>query len=326
MFDAVLISDTDGKPKGALTQVDDADLPEGDVTVDIAYSSLNYKDALAITGSAPIARKLPMVAGIDFAGTVADSTDGRYAVGDQVLVTGRGLSETHWGGLSQRARVPGDFIVPLPKAFSPAQAMAIGTAGFTAMLCVLALEDHHLKLGSKVLVTGANGGVGSVAVAVLAKLGHHVIASTGRVDQAEGLTRLGAAEVIDRAELSEPGKPLAKTRWDAAVDTVGGQTLVNVCAALNYGGTVAATGNAGGMDFPASVAPFILRAVTLAGVDSVQAPHDRRLLAWERLASDLDLTLLDELTTEIGLADVVSACGDLLAGRVRGRTVVRTRD
>lgn len=325
MFDAVLISDTEGKALGRLTQLDENDLPEGDVTIDVEYSSLNYKDALAVTGSAPIARKLPMVAGIDLAGTVTDSTDRRFAAGDQVLVTGRGLSEQHWGGLAQRARVPADFPVPLPKAFSPAQAMAIGTAGFTAMLCVLALEDHGLRLPAKVLVTGANGGVGSIAVAVLAQLGHHVIASTGRVDQAAGLERLGAAEVIDRAELTAPGKPLTKARWDAAVDTVGGQTLVNVCASLNYGGTVAATGNAGGMDFPGSVAPFILRAVTLAGVDSVQAPQERRLLAWERLAAGLDLALLDELTTEIGLADVVATCDDLLAGKVRGRTVVRTR-
>jgi acrylyl-CoA reductase (NADPH) len=322
VFNAVLIERPDDQVQARLAELDEADLPEGSVSVDVTYSSLNYKDALAITGSAPIARSFPMVAGIDLAGVVSTSDDPDHAAGETVVATGYGLGERHWGGLAQRARLDGDWLVPLSEAFSPRQAMAIGTAGFTAMLCVLALEDHGVE--GEILVTGANGGVGSLAVAILAKLGHHVIASTGRPELADGLRELGAAEIIDRAELSEPGRPLAKERWAGAVDTVGGQTLANVCASTRYGGTVAACGNVAGMSFPGSVAPFILRAVTLAGADSVQTPRPRRLEAWRRLSSDLDPSLLDSLTSEIGLTEVLDTAHELLDGRVRGRVVVDT--
>jgi acrylyl-CoA reductase (NADPH) len=316
VFKAVLIEETDDKPAARLAELEEAQLPDGAVAVDVAYSSLNYKDALGITGTAPIARSLPMVAGIDLAGTVAGS-------GDEVLVTGQGIGERHWGGLAQKARLDPDWLVPLPAAFTARQAMAIGTAGFTAMLCVLALEDHGVGPGDgAVLVTGATGGVGSVAVAVLAARGHHVIASTGRTAESGYLERLGAAEILDRAELSEPGKALAKERWAAAVDSVGGQTLANVCAGTRYGGTVAACGNAGGMAFPATVAPFILRAVKLIGVDSVRCPRERRLEAWRRLAEDVDPARLDEMTDEIGLGEVLDTARRLLDGDVRGRIVV----
>jgi acrylyl-CoA reductase (NADPH) len=325
MFDGVLIEETEGQPKGRLAQLDERDLPAGPVSVDVAFSSLNYKDALAITGTAPIARTLPMVAGIDLAGTVSESSHPDYAPGDEVLATGYGLGESHWGGLAQRARLDGDWLVPLPEAFTANQAMQIGTAGFTAMLCVLALEDHGVRPShGEVLVTGANGGVGGVAIAVLARLGYHVVASTGRPAESEYLRTLGASEIIDRAELSEPGKALAKERWAGAVDAVGGVTLANVCASLRYGGTVAACGNAGGMKLQATVAPFILRAVTLAGVDSVRTPHDRRLAAWRRLSSDLDPALLDAMTDTIGLSEVVDAAPRVLDGRIRGRLVVDT--
>jgi acrylyl-CoA reductase (NADPH) len=316
MFNAVLIEEGDGgKPQARLAEVDEGDLPEGSATVDVEYSSLNYKDALAVTGTAPIARSFPMVAGIDLAGTVEGSDDA-------VLATGYGLGEQHWGGLAQKARLEGDWLVPVPDAFTTRQAMAIGTAGFTAMLCVLALEDAGVE--DPILVTGANGGVGSIAVAVLAKLGRQVIAATGRSEHADDLRELGAAEVIDRGELSEPGRALGKQRWAGAVDTVGGQTLANVVASTRYGGTVAACGNAGGMDLPTSVAPFILRGVTLAGIDSVQAPRDRRLEAWRRLGSDLDPSVLDSLTNEVGLSETLDVARDLLDGKVRGRTVVDT--
>lgn len=324
MFDAVLIEEGE-KPTGRLAAVDESGLPDGRAAVDVAYSSLNYKDALAITGAAPIARRFPMVAGIDLAGTVTTSDDERFGAGDAVLATGYGLGERHWGGLAQRARVDADWLVPLPEAFTPRQAMAIGTAGFTAMLCVLALEDHGLAPGAgPVLVTGASGGVGGIAIALLSARGHEVTAATGRPGEAEYLRGLGAGEIVERAELSEPGRPLAKERWAAAVDTVGGQVLANVCAATRYGGTVAACGNAGGMSLPASVAPFILRAVTLAGVDSVQTPRERRLAAWRRLAEDLDPAVLDAMVAEIGLTEVVDAAPRLLAGEVRGRLVVDT--
>jgi acrylyl-CoA reductase (NADPH) len=322
VFNAVLIDRTGDQVQARLAELDEADLPEGSVSVDVTYSSLNYKDALAITGSAPIARSYPMVAGIDLAGVVSASDDPDHAPGETIVATGYGIGERHWGGLAQRARLDGDWLVPLPAAFSPRQAMAIGTAGFTAMLCVLALEDHGVE--GEILVTGANGGVGGLAVAILAKLGHHVIASTGRPQLGDALRDVGAAEIIDRAELSEPGRPLGKERWAGAVDTVGGQTLANVCASTRYGGTVAACGNVAGMSLPASVAPFILRAVTLAGVDSVQTPRTRRLEAWRRLSEDLDPSLLDLLTSEIGLTQVLDTARDLLDGRVRGRVVVDT--
>jgi acrylyl-CoA reductase (NADPH) len=325
VFNAVLIDEMEGGPRGRLAQLDDGDLPAGSVSVDVAFSSLNYKDALAITGTAPIARKLPMVAGVDLAGTVTDASHRDYAAGDEVIATGYGMGESHWGGLAQRARLDGDWLVPLPERFTTRQAMQIGTAGFTAMLCVLALEERGITPGDgEILVTGANGGVGGVAIAVLATLGYDVLASTGRPAESEYLRTLGATDIIDRTELSEPGKALLKQRWAGAVDAVGGQTLANVCASTRYGGTVAACGNAGGMKLPATVAPFILRAVTLAGIDSVQTPRDRRLEAWQRLATDLDPALLDAMTDTIGLSDVIDAAPRVLDGRIRGRLVVDT--
>jgi acrylyl-CoA reductase (NADPH) len=323
MFRALLIEQDDGGPHARLAELADDELPEGDVVVDVAYSSLNYKDALAVTGTAPIARSYPMVAGIDLAGTVAASEHPGVGPGDEVVATGWGLGERHWGGMAQRARLPGDWLVPLPPGFSPAQAMAVGTAGFTAMLCVLALEDHGIRPeAGAILVTGAGGGVGGIAIALLAARGHDVIASTGRSQETAYLRDLGAREVIDREELSIPGKPLASQRWAGAVDTVGGQTLASALAATRYGGAVAACGNAGGMDLPASVAPFILRGVTLAGVDSVMCPRDRRLRAWQRLGEDLEPGVLDAMSEVIGLSEVPATAEAMLAGQVRGRRVI----
>jgi len=323
MFKAVLIEKDDAGYRATLTDVDDARLPDGDVTVRVAYSTLNYKDALAITGKGPVVRQFPMVPGIDLAGSVEHSSHPEYRVGDLVVLNGWGVGEGHWGGLAEKARLAGDWLVPLPAAFSPKQAMAIGTAGYTAMLCVMALERHGVTPDhGEVLVTGANGGVGSVAVSLLAKLGYRVVASTGRPDEVEYLKGLGAAEIIDRAQFSMPGKPLAKERWAGAVDTVGSHTLANVCASMKYRGVVAACGLAQGMDFPATVAPFILRGVTLAGVDSVYCPRPERLEAWQRLARDLDPAHLDLISHEVGLADVIRLSGELLAGQVRGRLIV----
>lgn len=323
MFKAVLIEKDEAGYRAGVTELDDAALPEGDVTVRVAYSTLNYKDGLAITGKGPVVRKFPMVPGIDLAGTVEASSHPGIAVGDAVVLNGWGVGEGHWGGLAQRARLKGDWLVPLPPAFSPRQAMAIGTAGYTAMLCVMALERHGVTPEQgEVLVTGANGGVGSVAVALLAKLGYTVVASTGRPQETDYLKALGAAEIVDRAQFSAPGKPLAKERWAGAVDTVGSHTLANVCASTRYRGTVAACGLAQGMDFPSSVAPFILRGVTLAGVDSVMAPRVERLEAWRRLARDLDVGKLELMTREIGLGEAVATAAALLEGRVRGRVVV----
>jgi acrylyl-CoA reductase (NADPH) len=323
MFKVVLIEKDEAGYRAGVTEVDDAALPDGDVTVRVAYSTLNYKDGLAITGKGPVVRKFPMVPGIDLAGTVDASTHAGIAVGDKVVLNGWGVGEGHWGGLAQRARLKGDWLVPLPAAFTPRQAMAIGTAGYTAMLCVMALERHGVTpANGEVLVTGANGGVGSVAVALLAKLGYTVVASTGRPQEADYLKALGAAEIIDRAQLSAPGKPLAKERWAGAVDTVGSHTLANVCASTKYRGAVAACGLAQGMDFPSSVAPFILRGVTLAGVDSVMAPRAERLEAWRRLAQDLDVARLELMTHEIGLGEAVATAAALLEGKVRGRVVV----
>lgn len=324
MFNAILINkDATGASQAALTRIDEALLPAGDVTIRVACSTLNYKDALAITGKSPVVRSFPMVPGIDLAGTVEASAHPAFAAGDKVVLNGWGVGETHWGGLAQRARVNGDWLVPLQPPFTPAQAMAIGTAGYTAMLCVLALERHGITPDrGEVLVTGAAGGVGSVAVAILARLGYCVAASTGRPQEAAYLTRLGAAEIIDRATLSAPGKPLGKERWIAAIDCVGSHTLANVCAQTRYGGVVAACGLAQGLDFPATVAPFILRGVTLAGIDSVHCPLPHRLLAWERLARDLDPALLTAMTTTIGLDRVVDTAHQLLAGGVRGRVIV----
>ncbi|MEO5661068.1 MAG: MDR family oxidoreductase, partial [Polaromonas sp.] len=302
---------------------DEAQLPEGEVLVDVAYSTLNYKDALAITGKSPVVRKFPMVPGIDFAGTVAESRDARFKPGDAVLLNGWGVGETHWGGLAQKTRVKADWLLPMPAGLDARQAMGIGTAGYTAMLCVMALQDRGVTpAAGPVLVTGANGGVGSIAIALLAQLGFEVHASTGRLGEAEHLKQLGAAELIDRASLSAPGKPLQKERWAAAVDSVGSHTLANVCASLKYGGTVAACGLAQGMDLPASVAPFILRAVTLAGVDSVYAPQARRVIAWERLARELPAAVLESNTETVSLAAVAALATRLLAGQVRGRVRV----
>ena len=324
MFKALLLTKTEGSaPHCAVTELGEAQLPAGDVLVHVSHSTLNYKDGLAITGKAPVVRSFPMVPGIDFAGTVLESGDERYRVGDAVLLNGWGVGETHWGGLAQKARVKADWLVPLPAGMTASQAMAIGTAGYTAMLCVMALQQHGVTPEQgPVLVTGANGGVGTIAIALLAQLGFEVHASTGRPQEADYLRALGAKEVIDRATLSAPGKPLQRERWAAAVDTVGSHTLANVCASIRYGGVVAACGLAQGMDFPSSVAPFILRGVTLAGIDSVMAPVARRTQAWERLAREITPELLAGNTETIGLGDAVATAERLLAGQVRGRVVV----
>ena len=324
MFKAILIEKDEQGYRATLKDVDDAQLPEGDVTVKVSASTLNYKDGLAITGKSPVVRKFPMVPGIDLAGTVESSSHPDWRPGDRVVLNGWGVGETHWGGLAERARLRGDWLVPLPAAFTPQQAMAIGTAGYTAMLCVLALERHGVKPEhGEIVVTGAAGGVGSVAVALLAKLGYTVAAVTGRPAEADYLRGLGAASVLERAEFSQPGKPLAKERWAGAVDTVGSHTLANVCAQTKYGGVVTACGLAGGMDLPATVAPFILRGVTLAGIDSVMRPKADRLEAWRRLGTDLDPAKLALITREIDLADAIPVAQQLLDGGVRGRVVVR---
>lgn len=323
MFKALIISKNGEQQQCGVREVDEAELPAGDLTLQVEYSTINYKDGLAITGKAPVVRKFPMVPGIDGAGVVAASAHPQFKAGDKVILNGWGVGETHWGCLAQAARLKGDWLVRLPAQFTTRQAMAIGTAGYTAMLCVLALERGGVDPAKgDVLVTGAAGGVGSVAIALLAKLGYRVIASTGRLGESDYLKELGAAEVIDRASLAAPGKPLAKERWAGAVDTVGSHTLANACAATRYGGTVAACGLAGGMDFPSSVAPFILRGVTLAGIESVMAPRKLREEAWSRLASDLDPQKLDAMTREVKLGAAIAAADDILAGKVRGRVVV----
>jgi len=305
--------------------VDDDFLPEGDVTVAVEYSTLNYKDALAIMNNSPVVRSWPMVAGIDGSGTVLESSAPQWHPGDPFILDGFGVGETHKGCLAGKARLKSQWLVRRPAAFTARQAMAIGTAGYTAMLCVLALERHGVRAGDgEVLVTGATGGVGSVAVALLAKLGHKVVAATGKDAEADYLKSLGAASVIAREELSAPGKPLQKERWTAVVDAVGSHTLANALAQTRYGGAVAACGLAQGMDLPATVAPFILRGVALLGVDSVMAPMALREQAWERLARDLSPRLLESMTTEIGLDDVIAAAQKLMAGQVRGRIVVKT--
>ncbi|MFN9139822.1 MAG: MDR family oxidoreductase [Betaproteobacteria bacterium] len=293
------------------------------VTVAVDYSTVNYKDGLAITNKSPVVRKWPMVPGIDAAGTVVASGDPRYQPGDAVVLNGWGVGETHWGGLAQQAIFKGDWLVRLPTGMTARQAMAIGTAGYTAMLCVMALQDHGVAPGAgEVLVTGATGGVGSVSVALLSQLGYSVVASTGKATEADYLHTLGAVGVIDRAELSAPGKPLQKERWAGVVDSVGSHTLANACAQTRYGGTVAACGLAQGMDLTASVAPFILRGVTLAGVDSVMCPQPRRQQAWQRLAAELDRRKLDAMTREVPLAGALEVAREILAGQVRGRVVV----
>ncbi len=324
MFKGILITkdETQGY-QARLQAIDDAVLPEGDVTVQVEWSTLNYKDGLAITGKSPVVRRFPMIPGIDFAGTVIESSHAQWKTGDKVVLNGWGVGETHCGGLAEIARIKGDWLVALPMAFTSRQAMAIGTAGYTAMLCVLALEKHGIKPSDgEILVTGAICGVGSVAVALLSKLGYQVVASTGRLAESDHLKTLGATSIIERQELSAPGKPIGKERWAGVVDTVGSHTLANACATTKYRGAVAACGLAGGMDFPATVAPFILRGVTLYGIDSVMAPLAVRQEAWQRLAVDLDPAKLEALTSEIGLSEAIPYGEKILAGQVRGRVVV----
>ena len=326
MFQGIWINKEDGQYRADVRGINKEQLPEGDVLVRVSHSTLNYKDALAITGASPVVRQFPMVPGIDFAGVVETSSHPDYKSGDSVVLNGWGVGEKHWGGLAEFARVSGDWLVPLQAPFTLRQAMAIGTAGYTAMLCVLALERHGVTPASgPVVVTGAAGGVGSVAVAVLAQLGYEVSAVTGRPEQADFLKRLGARHIVERAGLSAPGKPLAREQWAGAIDVAGGHVLANVCAAMRYRGVVAACGLASGMDFPATVAPFILRGVTLAGVDSVMAPRADRLQAWQRLARDLDPALLESLAQDATLADALTLAPQMLEGKVRGRVVVSVR-
>ena len=323
MFKALLLEKTDAGFSAAVKSVDEALLPEGDVLAAISHSTLNYKDGLAITQRGPVVRAWPMVAGIDGAGTVLESRHPQWKPGDRFIHNGWGLGESRWGCLAERASLKGDWLVKLPEAFTARQAMALGTAGYTAMLCVLALERHGVKPGDgEVLVTGATGGVGSVATMLLSRAGHRVVAATGKSAEINYLTRLGATTVIDRAELSAPGKPLQKERWAAVIDAVGSHTLANALAQTRYNGVVAACGLAQGADLPATVMPFILRGVTLAGVESVIVPLPLRRQAWARLARDIDTTLLDEMAEDIALDDCVTRAQDLIDGKVRGRLVV----
>lgn len=324
MFDAAIIEKSaDGAQTVHVGPVDDARLPDGDVTVRVEWSTLNYKDALAITGRGPIVRQFPMVPGIDFAGVVETSSRADLPPGTRVVLNGWGVGERWWGGLAGRARVKGEWLVKLPDAFTTRQAMAIGTAGYTAMLCVMALERQGLtRAHGPVVVTGAAGGVGSVAVMLLARLGYHVAAVTGRPEEEDYLRGLGAAEILPRADFSSPGRPLEKARWAGAVDVAGGVVLANICAAMLPEGVVTACGLAAGMDFPATVAPFILRGVTLVGIDSVMCPYPRRREAWRRLAELIDPEKLEAMVSEIALADVPQTAAALLEGGVRGRVVV----
>lgn len=322
-FRAILVSKTDGGQKVEFTRLTEADLMDGDVTIDVAHSSVNYKDGLAITGKGPIIRRWPLVPGIDLAGTVRSSSHPKWKKGDKVVLGGWGVGEGHFGGYAEVARVNGDWLVPLPDGFSTADAMAIGVAGYTAMLCVMALEEQGVKPSQgEILVTGAAGGVGSTAIAILAKLGFTVVAATGRPEEEAFLKSLGAASIIDRKELSGPVKPLAKTRWAGVIDTVGSTMLANAISQVMPEGTVAATGLAGGMDLPTSVAPFILRGVRLIGVNSVTTPMPRRMECWKRLARDLDKSKLAALTNHVKLDDVPRIAADIVAGKVRGRVVV----
>ncbi|WP_429173231.1 MDR family oxidoreductase [Aeromonas rivipollensis] len=325
MFKALLLDNQDGKTTATLTQLAESQLPAGEVRVAVSYSSLNYKDGLAITGKGKIVRQWPLVPGIDFAGTVLESADGRYQPGDKVVLTGWGVGEGHWGGMAEQARVKADWLVPLPAGLDERQAMCIGTAGLTAMLCVLALEEAGVTPASgEILVTGAAGGVGSTAVALLATLGYQVAALTGRPEeQGAMLTALGASRIVPRSELLEPAKALEKQLWAGAVDTVGSQLLAKLLAQMNYGGAVAACGLAGGFDLPTSVMPFILRNVRLQGVDSVMCPLARRQLAWQRLARDLPASFFAQAVTEIGLEQVVEAAEAITQGRVAGRTLIK---
>ena len=323
-FKAIVIRKSDAGQNIGLEDFDQKDLMDGDVAVQVEWSTVNYKDGLAITGKAPVVRRFPMIPGVDFAGTVEASTHPDWKPGDRVILNGWGLGETHLGAYGEKARVQGDWLVRLPAGMSARDAMAIGTAGYTAMLAVMALEHHGLKpAGGPVVVTGAAGGVGSVAVAILAKLGYQVTASTGRPEEADYLKRLGAAEIIDRKDLAGTPRPLAKERWAGGIDAVGSTTLANVLSMIRYRGAVAACGLAGGMDLPATVAPFILRGVSLLGIDSVLRPLADRRIAWRRLETDLDRARLAEMTSEIGLAEVIDAGRKIVDGRVRGRIVVK---
>jgi acrylyl-CoA reductase (NADPH) len=324
MFNALVLNKIeDQKATGEIKEINISDLPEGDVLVKIDYSTINYKDSLAITSSSPIIKNFPMVPGIDFSGTVEESSNNNFTTGDKVILNGFGVGEKYWGGLSQKARVNGNFLVKLPKEFTTKQAMAIGTAGYTAMLCILALEKNGVTPEKgDILVTGATGGVGSVAISILAKLGYQVTASSGRAVHSEYLKSLGAEKIIDRNELSEKGRPLSKEIWAGAIDSVGSYTLANICASIKYGGTVAACGLAQGFDLPTTVMPFILRNVTLAGVDSVYCPVEERIVAWDRLVQDLNLEHLDSMISTITLSEVVSTASDMLSGKTHGRIIV----
>lgn len=323
MFDAIVINKDTDEQTVSRSQVTFPEMEEGDVVVDIAWSTLNYKDALAITGSSPVVRSFPMIPGIDFAGVVSESRHSDFAPGDRVVLNGWGVGEKHWGGLAQRAKVKGDWLVRLPDGLTMRQAMAIGTAGYTAMLCVMALEDEGVTPASgEILVTGASGGVGSVATSLLANKGFTVAAATGRPEETDYLKSLGASSIVDRADLSGTPRALNKERWAGAVDVVGGVVLANLLSMIKYSGTVAACGLAGSMDLPTSVAPFILRGVTLKGIDSVMCPKEKRLAAWERLATDLDPTKLEAMSTEVAFEDVISTAPLFLEGKVRGRIIV----
>ncbi|MBN8935635.1 MAG: oxidoreductase [Rhizobiales bacterium] len=325
-FKAIVIEKADKGQTVSLTTFDDANLMEGDVTVRVEWSTINYKDGLAITGKAPVVRRFPMIPGVDFVGEVETSSHPDWKSGDKVILNGWGVGETHLGAYAERARVKGDWLVPLPAGLSGREAMAIGTAGYTAMLAVMTLERHGLRPDQgPVIVTGAAGGVGSAAITLLAGLGFTVIASTGRPQEAEYLKGLGASEIIDRNALSEPARPLAKERWAAGIDSVGSTTLANLLSMTKYGGAIAACGLAGGMDLPGSVAPFILRGVSLLGIDSVQCSQALRRAAWRRLESELDRGKLEAMTRQIGLSDVIGEAGAILEGRVRGRIVVNIR-
>jgi acrylyl-CoA reductase (NADPH) len=323
MFKAIVIEKDEAGYRATLKTVEETQLPEGNVSVRVSHSTLNYKDGLAITGRGPVVRKFPMVPGVDMAGIVEASSHPDYRPGDAVMLNGWGVGETHWGGLAQKIRLNGDWLVPLPAGFTPRQAMAIGTAGYTAMLCVQALERHDVTPDKgEIVVTGAAGGVGGMAVALLSSLGFTVVAVSGRPEEADYLRQLGAVDILDRSVFAAPGKPLGRERWAGAVDVVGSHTLANVCATTRYRGVVAACGLAGGMDFPATVAPFILRGITLVGIDSVMCPREDRMAAWQRLEQDLDMTRLELLTQEIGLAEAIPMASQLLDGHVRGRLIV----
>lgn len=323
MFNAILIDKLNGTHEAKFCALDESTLPKADVKVRIDYSTLNYKDGLLITGRVPLIRQFPMIPGIDLAGVVEESHHPAWKAGDKVIANGYGLGERHWGGLAQCANVSGDWLIPLPGKFTCRDAMALGTAGYAAMLCVLALERHGLKPGDgEVLVTGASGGVGSISIVLLAGLGYEVVACTGRMDEQDYFKALGVASLIDRAGLSSAGKPLQSERWAGAIDTAGSHILANTCASVRYGGAVAAVGLAQGMDFPATVMPFILRGITLYGIDSVMASHEKRMEAWGRLARDFDLNKLGLIVQEIGLSAAIDTAKALLAGKIRGRVVV----